>query len=217
MDEPGSIIGMVTQEVVIGSQSRINVVLSPDAEQLSEVIVIGYGQTSTEALTGSVGVVDADQIQQVPLASFEQSLQGNIAGLQTVSRDGAPGSNNQIRIRGIGSITASSEPLYVIGGVIVQAGDLTELNSNGGRSGNVMAAVNPNDIESITVLKDAASTAIYGSRGANGVILITTKSGKSGKAQINFNSLVGFNSIASNKIMPKLSEPIEGAQKISAL
>lgn len=200
-----SFIGMTTQEVEIGTRATIDISMAADAEQLAEVIVIGYGSQSKEKLTGSVGIVDSEQLQQIPMATFEQSLQGNVAGLQSYSRDGAPGSNSQIRIRGIGSITASSEPLYVIDGVPVQSGDISDLNDNGGRSGNTMAAINPNDIESISVLKDAASTAIYGSRGANGVILITTKSGKSGKAQINFNTLVGFSDPASKNLLQPLN------------
>lgn len=200
-----SFIGMVTQEIIVGSQTTINVALAADATHLAEVVVIGYGTQSKEKLTGSVGTVDSEQLQQIPMASFEQSLQGNVAGVQSTGSDGAPGSNSQIRIRGIGSITASSEPLYVIDGVPIQAGDLTDLNSNGNRSGNVMAAINPNDIESLSVLKDAASTAIYGSRGANGVILITTKSGKSGKPQINLNTLTGFSSPASKKLLQPLN------------
>ena len=200
-----SFIGMETQEVEIGTRSNINLTMASDAEQLAEVVVTGYGTATRESLTGSIGELTSDQLQQVPMASFEQAIQGNIAGVQSIGIDGAPGANTQIRVRGIGSITASSEPLYVIDGIPVQSGDITNLNGNGGRSGNVMAAMNPNDIESVTVLKDAASTAIYGSRGANGVILITTKSGKTGKAKIDFRALVGFNDVAGKNLMKPLN------------
>lgn len=199
-------LGYTTVEEQIGSRTTINLTMQPDVVSAGEVVVVGYGTQKAEAVTGSVGVLDASKIQQVPMASFEQSLQGNIAGLQSNGIDGAPGSNAQIRIRGIGSITASSEPLYVIDGIPVQSGDVSQLNGNGGRSGNVMASLNPNDIESVTVLKDAASTAIYGSRGANGVILITTKRGDNkGKAQIDLSTLVGFNSVASNNLLQPLN------------
>ena len=200
-----SFIGMVTQEITVGSQTTIDVSLVSDATQLSEVVVVGYGTQTKESITGSVAVVGSADLAQRPTASFEQSLQGTMAGVQATSIDGSPGGNTQIRIRGIGSITASSEPLYVIDGIPIQSGDISRLNGNGERSNNVMSGINPNDIESITVLKDASSTAIYGSRGANGVILITTKSGKSGKARIDFRSLVGFNSVASNSYMQPLN------------
>ncbi len=200
-----SFIGYQTVEEQIGSRSTIDIVLDAEVSQLQEIVVVGYGSKSQEALTGSVATVGADKLEQVPMASFEQVLQGNVAGLQTVSLDGSPGGNSQIRIRGIGSITASSEPLYVVDGIPVQSGDITLLNSNGNRSGNVMASMNPNDIASVTVLKDAASTAIYGSRGANGVILITTKRGKSGKPRVDFRSQVGFNSVASNSLLEPLN------------
>lgn len=198
-------LGYTSLEEVVGNRTTINVTMQPEVTNAGEVVVVGYGTQKAEAVTGSVGVLDASKIEQVPMTSFEQSLQGNIAGLQSTGIDGSPGGNTQIRIRGIGSITASSEPLYVIDGIPVQSGDVTQLNSNGGRSGNVMASINPNDIESVSVLKDAASTAIYGSRGANGVILITTKSGKAGQARIDLSTLVGFNSVASNNLLQPLN------------
>ena len=199
-----SFIGMQTQSVEVGAQTEINMTLSEDVSLLDEVVVVGYSTQTKESLTGSVGVVDGKKLEQVPVSSFEQSLRGGLAGLQATAIDGGPGANTQIRIRGIGSITASSEPLYVIDGIPVQAGSIAT-NDNDGRSTNVMSAINPNDIESITVLKDAASTAIYGSRGANGVILITTKSGGSGKATFNFKSLIGFNSVASKNILKPIN------------
>ncbi len=199
-----SYIGMRTQTITVGNQTTINVTLATDVSALQEVVVVGYSTQTKESITGSVSTVRSEALEQVPVSTFEQSLRGSMAGLQASAIDGGPGANTEIRIRGIGSITASSEPLYVIDGVPIQAGSIAT-NDNGGKSTNVMSAINPNDIETVTVLKDAASTAIYGSRGANGVILITTKSGKSGKAVINFKSLVGFNSVASKNILKPIN------------
>ncbi|MDE3741652.1 TonB-dependent receptor [Maribacter polysaccharolyticus] len=202
-----SYLGMVTKTVVVGNRNVINVTLEEDVASLDEVVVVGYGTQTKESITGSVGVVKSAELEQVPSSTFEQSLRGNLAGLQASASDGAPGANTQIRIRGIGSINASSEPLYVIDGIPMQSGSQA-LNDNDGASSNVMASINPNDIETISVLKDAASTAIYGSRGANGVILITTKRGKTGKATIELKTLTGFNSQASKDIL----KPLNAAQ-----
>lgn len=177
---------------VTSANPRANIVLTQSAEALSEVVVVGYGTTRKEALTGSVTSLRSEKLEQVPLASVEQALQGNVAGLQATTGSGQPGGNVQIRIRGIGSITASSEPLYVIDGIPVIADGFARVNT----TTNPMASINPNDIESVTVLKDAAATSIYGARGANGVILITTKSGKNGKPKIDLRTQVGFNSWA---------------------
>lgn len=200
-----SFVGFKTQEVPIGNQTSININLESEVGQLAEVVVVGYGTQQKESITGAVGSLDNTRLEQVPMASFEQTLQGNIAGVQASGIDGSPGANTQVRIRGIGSITASSEPLYVIDGIPVTSGNIAQLNDNGDRSANVMAGINPNDIASVTVLKDASSTAIYGSRGANGVILITTKSGQTGKTKIDVRTQVGFNSVASNNLLQPLN------------
>ena len=185
-----SYTGYEEQEMEItAATSNNDIVMEQTAEQLAEVVVVGYGATRKEALTGSVTSVGSEKLEQVPLGSVEQTLQGNVAGLQAVMGNGQPGANTDVRIRGQGSIDASSEPLYVIDGIPLATGNLTE----NAETSNPLATLNPNDIESLTVLKDAASTAIYGSRGANGVILITTKSGKTGKAKIDFRTQVGFN------------------------
>ncbi|MEP3378999.1 MAG: TonB-dependent receptor plug domain-containing protein, partial [Maribacter dokdonensis] len=199
-----SYIGMLTKEVAIDNRSVVNVILQEDVASLDEVVVVAYGTSTKESITGSVGVVRSEELEQVPVSTFEQTLRGSTAGLQASAVDGAPGGNTQVRIRGIGSISASSEPLYVIDGIPVQNGSIGTID-NGGSSTNVMASINPNDIASISVLKDAASTAIYGSRGANGVILITTKSGSSGKAKITLKTLTGFNSQAYNNILKPLN------------
>lgn len=202
-----SYLGMLTQRIPVDGRSMINVTLREDVASLDEVVVVGYGSQTKESVTGSVGTVKSEQLEQVPVSTFEQTLRGSTAGLQATAVDGAPGGNTQVRIRGIGSITASSEPLYVIDGIPVQNGSIGTID-NGGTSTNVMATINPNDIESVSVLKDAASTAIYGSRGANGVILITTKSGRSGKPRISLKALTGFNSQAYNNIL----RPLNAAQ-----
>ncbi len=202
-----SFLGMKTKKITINEATTINVELEEDAAALEEVVVVGYGTQSKESITGSVGLVKSEELEQVPVSTFEQTLRGSTAGLQATAVDGAPGGNTQVRIRGIGSITASSEPLYVIDGIPIQSGSIGSID-NDGNSTNAMAGINPNDIESISVLKDAASTAIYGSRGANGVILITTKSGKSGKPKIEFKTLTGFNSQAYNNIL----KPLNAAQ-----
>lgn len=199
-----SYIGMLSQTIEVGDKTIIDVILKEDVASLDEVVVVAYGTQTKESLTGSVGVVKSETFEQAPVSTFEQALRGSTAGLQATAVDGAPGGNTQVRIRGIGSITASSEPLYVIDGIPIQAGSIGTID-NDGNSTNVMAAINPNDIESISVLKDAASTAIYGSRGANGVILITTKSGKLGKPKITLRSLTGFNSQAYNNILRPLN------------
>ncbi|MCB4800121.1 TonB-dependent receptor [Neotamlana laminarinivorans] len=202
-----SYVGMATETVVVGAKKEINITMKESAAALNEVVIVGYGTQTKESITGAVSVVKSEQLEQAPTSSFEQSLRGNVAGLQASSSDGAPGANTQIRIRGIGSINASSSPLYVIDGIPISAGSQA-LNDNDGASSNVISSLNPNDIESISVLKDAASTAIYGSRGANGVILITTKQGKSGKAVVELKTLTGFNSQASKDIL----KPLNAAQ-----
>ena len=184
-----SYLGFQTQEFVVGSNNTYNITLEENAEVLNEVVIVGYGVSSKQALTGSVTTLRPDRLEQVPLASVEQTLQGNVAGLQSMAGSGQPGSNVQIRIRGIGSISASSEPLYVIDGIPVIAGDVTRSNT----TANTMASLNPNDIATLTVLKDASATSIYGSRGANGVILITTKNGKKGKPKVSLKTQVGYN------------------------
>ena len=191
-----SFVGYETQEVQITSASpTVNISMVSENLTTDEVVIVGYGTQSKESVTGAVTTLSSDRVEQVPLASVEQTLQGNIAGLQSNMGNGQPGANVQIRIRGQGSISASSEPLYVIDGIPVVSGSLT----NQSQTSNPLATINPNDIESVTVLKDAAATAIYGSRAANGVILITTKSGKAGKPKLRFSAQVGANDWAVNE------------------
>lgn len=182
-------IGLESKEVEIGAQSVIDVQMSPDVKQLTEVVVTGVGIREKSTYAGSIAAVGSDLIQNRPVANVEQILQGNVPGLQLSAVSGTPGSTQNIRIRGRSSITASNEPLYVIDGVPVISGEMNVSTSTGDLS--VLASLNPNDIESISVLKDATATAIYGARGTNGVILITTKKGKAGKPTISFSAQGG--------------------------
>ncbi len=182
---------MTPQEVAIGSQSMINATLKASASTLQEVVVVGYGTQKKSDVTSAVSKVGGDKVANVPFTSVDQILQGKVAGLQSQTFSGQPGANQQIRIRGTGSFSVSSQPLYVIDGIQINSGDLSRLTT----TSNVLSNINPDDIESVTVLKDAAATAIYGSRGGNGVIVITTKKGKAGKTQFNFSAEVGNNKL----------------------
>jgi TonB-linked SusC/RagA family outer membrane protein len=175
-----SFIGYLTEEVPIGTQSNIDIQLKTDIQTLSEVVVIGYGQQEKKDVTGSLSNIGTKDFNRGVIASPQDLLVGKIAGVQVTTGSGAPGSGSSIRIRGTGSITAPSDPLIVIDGFPVDSKGIDGL-------ANPMATLNPNDIESFTVLKDASATAIYGLRASNGVIIITTKKGKEGKAQFSYN------------------------------
>ena len=185
-----SYVGYKTQEVPVSGRSVINVQMATDALALDEVIVVAYGTSTKGTFTGAASVVKADAIRDVPTLSFEKAMGGKIAGLQITTLSGQAGSTSSIRVRGVGSMNASNEPLYVVDGVPVISGNVTQMGIY--TSSNVMNSINPNDIESITVLKDAAASALYGSRAANGVIVITTKQGKQGKPVVNFKASVGI-------------------------
>ncbi|MDH5379806.1 MAG: TonB-dependent receptor [Cyclobacteriaceae bacterium] len=184
-------VGMATQEVSVGSRSSININLETDITQLSEVVVIGYGTVLKKELTGSVASVSADEIGKLPVLSVNQALQGQAAGVFVTANSGTPGGGISVRVRGQTSINASNDPLYIVDGVPVEAGNLVQ-QGFGGEQQNALAGLNPQDIESIQVLKDASTMAIYGARAANGVVLITTKTGKSGESRINFNTWTGW-------------------------
>lgn len=170
-------LGFVTQTIAVNGRSTINVQLAEDTQQLSEVVVIGYGTQSKESVTGSVVSIKAEELNEVQSANFTQALVGRAAGVNISSTSTRPGAAPQIQIRGVRSLTASNDPLIVLNGIPFSGG---------------LSDINQNDIESLDILKDASATAIYGSRGANGVILITTKSGKKGqKAQFSYNTYYG--------------------------
>lgn len=176
-----SFVGYKSQEVTVGNQSALTVNLAPDENALEEVVVVGYGTVKKSDLTGAVGTIKADVLQERPASSLNQGLSGRITGVNVSSNSGRPGGRANIRIRGASSISVSNNPLYVIDGVILNAVDL----ANGSTP---IDYLNPNDIASIEVLKDASSTAIYGARGANGVILVTTKRGTSGGGKVTYDT-----------------------------
>lgn len=185
--------GFGEREVSLTSASDYPIQLSPGVNAMNEVVVVvAYGEQERRKLTGSVGKVSARQVENIPLASVDQILQGKVAGLQSLPVSGQPGAAQQIRIRGIGSISASSAPLFVVDGIPVNTGDASNLTN----SSNLLASINPNDIENISVLKDASAASIYGSRAANGVIIITTKKGRPGKTRIRVDAEFGKNGIA---------------------
>ena len=187
-----SYIGMESLEVAARPNMRI--LLTQDTETLDEVIIVGYGVQRREAKTGSITSVGADKIKDIPALSVEKMLSGKLAGVQITQNSGQPGSSSSIRIRGTSSINAGNNPLYVVDGIAIQSGD----DSNMTNTSNPIALINPNDIESITVLKDAAAASVYGSRAANGVILITTKSGKEGKSSFTARAKFGISQLAND-------------------
>ncbi|MBL0741246.1 SusC/RagA family TonB-linked outer membrane protein [Chryseolinea lacunae] len=187
-----SFIGFQTLEVPVGNQTTINPTLGPDTKALEEVVVVGYGTQRKVDLTGAVGSLRASDIDigSKPITSPDQLLGGRVAGVQITNRSGDPGAPIDVRIRGVGTAGVNS-PLWVIDGVpIVQTSNIT-VNTSSTTESNPLAGINPSDIESIDVLKDASAAAIYGSRAANGVIIVTTKRGKDGKAQLTYDGYVG--------------------------
>ncbi len=176
-----SYVGYTSQEVIIAGQTVLDIQLSEDASALDEIVLIGYGSVKKEDLTGAVDLITAKDFNQGPIVSAQQLISGKIAGVSVTSGSGAPGDGQTIRIRGNGSLGLSSNPLIVVDGIPLNDGGV-------GGSRNPLNLINPNDIESMVVLKDASATAIYGSRGANGVIIITSKKGKEGDFKFNVNA-----------------------------
>ncbi|HEY1112465.1 MAG TPA: TonB-dependent receptor [Chitinophagaceae bacterium] len=183
-----SYVGHTSQEINVGTRSSIDVNLVASVSSLNDVVVVGYTTVRRRDLTGSVSSVSSRQIKDVPLASAAEVLQGRLAGVQVVSSEGAPGADVLIRVRGGGSITQDNSPLYIVDGVQVE---------------NALSVIAPQDIASIDVLKDASTTAIYGARGANGVVLITTKSGRAGRTSVSYNGSLGYRELS--KKMPVLN------------
>ncbi len=183
-----SYLGYTTQEVDVSSSDNISIMMIPDLEQLEEVVVVGYGSVLKKDLTGSLSQVEVDEEVANQSNSIDQLLQGRAAGVQVIQNGGTPGAGISVKIRGTNSLRGNNEPLYVVDGVIISSAGEDVLPAGVGNSGqesqNGLNGINPRDIESIQVLKDASATAIYGSRGANGVVVITTKKGKSGKINI---------------------------------
>jgi len=195
-----SFVGMESQTIAFSGQKVINVSLNSSALALEEVIVMGYITRGKNELTGSTVQVTGDQISKVPVVSADQALQGKVAGLTISQASGTPGSIQDIRIRGVGSITAGNDPLIVIDGVPVVNDDFG--GDAASSSLSALSAINSNDIETITVLKDASATSAYGARGSNGVIVISTKKGKAGVTKFNFSSSYGFQNNATEGLKP---------------
>jgi TonB-dependent starch-binding outer membrane protein SusC len=189
-----SFIGYVTLEATIDNREVVDVRLQTDIKQLSEVVVVGYGTNDKRLLTESIGVVKADAIKDLPVSTIDGILQGQTAGVQVLQNSGTPGGGMSVRIRGTTSISGSGQPLYVIDGIPVTTGDYAQVGYEG-QGINALADLNPSEIESFSVLKDAAAAAIYGARASNGVILITTKRGKTGASTITFNTYHGVQQV----------------------
>lgn len=190
-----SYLSYQTTEFKLQNQGVLNVKLEPDAQALDEVVVVGYGTSKRSDVTGSLSSITSEDLREVPVTGLDQAIQGRAAGVQVTQNSGAPGGGVSIRVRGIGS-TLTAEPLYVIDGVPVVNDNSSSRTQYDGVEGNVQASntlntINPNDIQSIEILKDASATAIYGARGANGVVLITTKRGKAGRSKVSLDSYVG--------------------------
>ena len=201
-------VGMQKQEIAVAGKTNINITLKLVAEELGDVVVIGYGTQKRVDINGAVSSVKAIDIANIPQPSVDQLLQGKASGLTITQNSGAPGSNTSVRIRGVTSLSGTNEPLYVIDGVPI-SGDANNSSTSGRsplqtaagftytqNSVSPLALINPNDIESIDVLKDASATAIYGNRASNGVIIITTKRGKNGNAKINYNGYAGLQQVS---------------------
>lgn len=190
-----SYVGMVTTEIPIQGRTQIDVGMELDVARLGEVIVVGYGTESSRLVSGSLGVVSETEIRDVPLRTIDGVLQGRSAGVQISQNSGTPGSATTVRIRGNSSITAGNQPLYVIDGIPMITGNFGQVGFSG-QGINALSDINPSDIESITVLKDASAAAIYGARATNGVILITTRRGSKQRTNIAFNASTGFQEVA---------------------
>ena len=205
-----SYIGMITKEVVVGNRTTVNINLSPAANQLNDVVVIGYGSVRKSQVTTSISSVSEKDIKSLPVAGVDQALQGKVSGVSISNNGGQPGGGVSVRVRGITSVNGS-EPLYVIDGVpiLTSTGSVGQ-DQLGGKAGqtsqSVMATLNPNDIASVDILKDASAQAIYGSMAANGVVLITTKRGKSGEGKISYDTYYGVQDVPKMLSIMNLSQ-----------
>lgn len=197
-----SYVGYNTQNVAVNGRSEINVTMTENAAVLDEVVVVGYGQMKRSDLTGSVVSVGEDAVKKSISTSIDQVLQGRAAGVQIQANSGTPGASTSIRIRGINSLNATNQPIFVIDGVVIDSATDDE-------SSNPLSSINPSDIVSMDVLKDASATAIYGSRASNGVIMITTKRGKSGEATVTYDMYLGWQEMPKKYDMLNLREYAE--------
>lgn len=197
-----SFIGYESQTVVVGNRSEINIILKQQNSRLNEVMVIGYGTQSKERISSSISKVSASDMKDAPVTNAMQAIVGKAPGVQVSANNGAPGGGLSVKVRGISTMTSGNQPLYVIDGVPISSAANNKSSQQGSSTYNgytvdPLSSLNPNDIESIEILKDAAAAAIYGSRGSNGVVLITTKSGKNGDApKVSFDAYTGFQQLA---------------------
>ena len=203
-----SAVGFATREKALNGQSTINIALQDNQAGLNEVVVVGYGTQRKTDLTGSVSSLRAEKLQEMPVVSIEQAVQGRLAGVQVQQTSGQPGAGISIRVRGVSSIAGGNEPLYVIDG-------LPQFNDDV-RGANGLATINPSDIESIEILKDAAATAIYGSRGANGVVMVTTKTGKAGPPRVTLETSLGFQQLRKKLELMNSTEYVDFAKRYYA-
>ena len=183
-----SFVGYRTEEVNVKGRKVINVTLSENSQLLEETVVIGYGSVKKRDLTGAVSSIKSDDLLKTNPTSINQGLQGKMAGVSVSQADGAPGAGINIQIRGANSFTTSTEPLYVVDGIPFSMGEAPATDFGTKQTNNPLNSISPQDIQSIEVLKDASATAIYGSRAANGVVIITTKAGAEGKAKVQFST-----------------------------
>ena len=194
-----SYVGM--KKVEVGVSSRVKAVLESDSQALDEVVVTGYGVQKKASFTGAASIIGEDVLSKKTDANFVKALEGSVPGVQMNNSSSMPGVWGSIYVRGRGSLNSGTQPLYVIDGMPIDSDtDKNSLNSESNNQLDPMSTLNPSDIENITVLKDAAATAIYGSRAANGVIIVTTKKGKEGKFNINLDIKQGFVSMANNNM-----------------
>ena len=201
-----SYLGYLSQTRKVNGQSTINFTLLEDTNFLEDVIVVAYGTMSESDFTGSASQIKGEKIAQASKESVDKGMNGRIAGVRISSDNGDPGSGGSVQIRGVSSISAGTSPLYVIDGVVISSSTEDDIQV-GYRSTGVLNTLNPDDIESVTILKDAAAASLYGSRAANGVILITTKKGKQGKASISYSGEAGISQMAVGKAFELLDGP----------
>src|SRR5512133_343723 len=187
-------IGMKVKEVPVTPGAPMNIAMEEDNFNLEEVIVTGYGSVKKEAYAGSASIIKMESLSDVPVTNLGQLLQGSVSGVQFTNTSGQPGAATQIRIRGTGSFNASNDPLFVVDGVPIISGNISSLGTSSGL--DILSTMSPSDIESISIIKDAAAASLYGSRAANGVIVITTKKGSSGAAKVTFRTEMGSSDFA---------------------
>lgn len=205
-----SYTGYASKEIAIGASNSYNVMLEQEAIDLSDIVIVGYGTQSKKELTGSVSKITSETIARLPVTGVDQALQGQAPGVQVTSASGTPGASVSIRVRGPSSISAGNQPLYVVDGIPINTGSYSQIGV-GGQQTNALADLNPADIESIDVLKDAAAASIYGSRASNGVVIITTKRGKQQKTQISLNTYRGTQEVW------KTIDPLTGPEYVALL